>query len=141
MQSDRPTVYLSNWSSHRTPGAHGPGRKWTIMALPRLWERGAGVVHSFVPPIDLLRAVKTGDMPFPEYARRLRLLWAGAPHVVAPGRLWAQRGVDCVTIEDGDTLCCACAVGQPCHRQVAAEVLDLAGWRVVLDREVFAPST
>ena len=25
------TIYLSNWSGYRTPGAHGPGRKWTIM--------------------------------------------------------------------------------------------------------------
>lgn len=26
-----PTLYLSNWSSHRTKGQHGPGRKWSIM--------------------------------------------------------------------------------------------------------------
>ena len=24
---DRPKIFLSNWSSHRTPGCHGPGRK------------------------------------------------------------------------------------------------------------------
>lgn len=42
LMSDRPTLYLSNWSSHRTPGCHGPGRKLTIMAAPRRWEHGAG---------------------------------------------------------------------------------------------------
>ena len=53
LMSDRPTIYLSNWSSHRTPGAHGPGRKWTIMARPMRYHRGEGFVSVLTPPSDL----------------------------------------------------------------------------------------
>lgn len=47
--ADVPTIYLSNWSSHKTPGAHGPGRKFTIMARPREWEVGEGTVAVLMP--------------------------------------------------------------------------------------------
>lgn len=47
------TIYLSNFASHRTPGAHGPGRKFTIMARPRSWEWGDGRVEDLAPLGDL----------------------------------------------------------------------------------------
>ena len=42
-------LFVSNWSSHRTVGAHGAGHKWSIMARPRRWEHGDGSVPVFVP--------------------------------------------------------------------------------------------
>ena len=41
----RPTLYLTHVSVRR-PGFVGPGRKWTIMALPRRWERQEGDVRA-----------------------------------------------------------------------------------------------
>lgn len=44
--SDRPTLHLTNWSSRRL---HGPGRRWSIMARPRHWERGDGTCIPLTP--------------------------------------------------------------------------------------------
>ena len=53
---------------------------------------------------------------------------------LAPGSLEQYDGEGNVkVVQDGSTLCCACAVGRPCHRQLAAELLREAGWGVVLD--------
>lgn len=60
----KPEIYLSNWSSHRTPGHHGPsGRKFTIMARPRAWERGDGHVPPLLPngPFEQLMAAAVAE--------------------------------------------------------------------------------
>jgi hypothetical protein len=159
----KPTLYLSNWSSHRTPGMHGPGRKWTIMADPRHFERGEGRVESLAPLGSrlhrLLRAaladrgnVATMEAYRAAFDAAMETRLAGG--LLSPergtgyrldGRLWAMGapghmtalpGLTC-RVEDGDSLLCACsrdeAAAGRCHRAWAAPWLLRAGWRVVLD--------
>lgn len=126
--SSLPTLHLTNWPSRRL---HGPGRAFTIMVSPRHWEHGAGVVHALVPRAQWVANAKSGRITFEHYERLLASVWADA--TLGPGRLWAQTGNDTTDLVDGDTLCCACAVGAPCHRRLAAAFLVRAGWRVVLD--------
>ena len=66
----KPTLYLTNWSSRRAPGCHGPGRKLTIMAAPRHWEKGEGCVGALVPNLDDLRDVKAARITVDEYRER-----------------------------------------------------------------------
>lgn len=136
-----PTIYLSNWSSHRTPGMHGPGRKYTIMARPRQWERGEGEVSAFEPPMEWLDEVRAGRVHVDNYLAWLRFRWTSAEGagIFAPGTLVAHLRGERVVVSDGDTLCCACARGAPCHRQAAAPFLARAGWRVVLDGVEVSP--
>lgn len=140
MSPAKPTIYLSNWSSHRTPGHHGPGRKLTIMISPRHWEEGEGSVPWLTPSFDDLRAVRCARISPQEYRRRFEA--ALAVHAsrgnLAPGELAVaapESGYG--VVEDGDTLCCACsrdeAAAGRCHRAWAAPALVAAGWRVVLD--------
>lgn len=150
--TSQPTLYLSNWSSHRTPGMHGPGRKFTIMARPRAWERGVGALAALVPPVsaqrmlpDLLKDRHTGSASL--LGDVYRTLCEGhfdarAAHLY-PGALVAYDADGFTTpAEDGDTLCCACSVAEAragrCHRTWAAPFLVRAGWRVVLDGQPYA---
>lgn len=64
------TIYLSNWSSHKTPGMHGPGRKWSAMAAPRSWEIGDGVLNCVAPDLSDLRDVQAGRIDLPTYRHR-----------------------------------------------------------------------
>ena len=137
-----PTLYLSNWSGHNTPGAHGPGRKWSIMARPRRWEKGEGSVPLLVPDADDLVAVQDGTMT-PEAYREayLRLVAYRIKKKrvpVAPGALLATTPLDPVPVAHGDSLLCACGVAEAragrCHRTWAAGFLTLFGWDVVLDQ-------
>lgn len=143
------TIWISNWSSHRTPGMHGPGRKFTIMAHPRPWEWGAGRVVALSPlggdmsslMIEALTeraagVVAGGAMDayrsaFDAQCRRLDMR-PGYLDVVVPRCADAYRSV-----LDGDTLCCACSVASTraglCHRAWLAPHFVRAGWRVVLD--------
>lgn len=147
---DSPTLYLSNWSSHRTPGAHGPGRKWSIMARPRAWERGEGACIPLAPLgppgvlLDLLVVQRRAGAVDPDLLDRYRQAmahrWGPREYGpdLGPTHLWAapDEGPP-VRVSDGDTLCCACAVAEAregrCHRAWAAPFLVRAGWRVVLD--------
>ncbi len=133
-------MYLTNW---KRPAYHGPGRRFTIMADPRRWEHGVGRVAPLIPALDWLAVVKAAVATKDErviedswiryvqrFDDRLRDV------VLAPGVLtWAggHNGDGQGVVEDGDTLCCACAVGARCHRQIAAPWLVRAGWSVVLD--------
>lgn len=147
--SDRPTLYLSNWSSHKTPGHHGPGRKWTIMAAPRRWEHGDGQVDALVPDINDLRNVKAGVISADDYFGSYESGLASMPDLLRPDHMTAggplrrsgpgRIDIDLNYVRDGDTLCCSCARGARCHRRVAAKYLHLAGWRVVLDGEEWTP--
>lgn len=142
-----PTVHLSNWSSYRTPGAHGPGRNWSIMARPRRWERGAGFVSLFVPDGDDLLSVQQGGMTLDAYRDAFLRLVAYRVKVkgktIGPGGLLAETPLDPVPVADGDTLLCACGVEEAragrCHRTWAAGLLALSGWTVVLDQRPVLP--
>lgn len=144
--SERPTIYLSNWSSHKSPGHHGPGRKWTIMARPRHWEKGEGSVALLVPRDEDLQAVRSGSISVTEYRQRYLDSRLDRPgdNPFNPWQLKAavSRDIDpygVVHVRDCDTLCCACsraaAAKGECHRVWAAELLRVAGWNVVLDGE------
>ena len=127
-----PTLHVTSWASRRMLG---PGRRWTIMARPRTWEDGDGVVRAFVPTVANLDGLRTGRLVFDEYRQRCLTAFASRP--VGPGALEAHAGCSCVLVADGDTLCCSCsralvARGE-CHRVWAAELLRRGGWRVVLD--------
>lgn len=133
------SLFVSNWSSHATAGAHGSGRKWSIMARPRRWEHGDGSVPLLVPDEGDLLAVKGGGITHDEYRERFLRLVAFRvkkkvpPLGIVPGLLLATTG----PVTDGDTLLCACAVADAragrCHRSWSAALLHLAGWQVVLD--------
>ena len=138
-----PTIYLSHWGGFRTPGAHGPGRRWTIMALPRRWEKGEGYAPLFVPDAADVQGVQEGTVTVEEYrARYLRLVASrvragGKAYGLFPGHLTAITPLDPVPVEHGDTLLCACSVSKAfsnqCHRTWAGAVLRVGGWDVVLD--------
>lgn len=119
-------IYVSNWSSHKTLGHHGPGRKLTIMPNPRHWERGEGQVGWLCPHMQDLQDVRSGAIDVDEYERRYRK-WVG-------GML---RSASSLGLQDGDTLCCACsreaAAAGRCHRVWAADILLALGFQVVLD--------
>ena len=133
------TIYLSNWSSHRTPGMHGPRRKFTIMANPRRWEHGDGEVSALVPPLEWVTEAKAGRLHIDNYAAWLRYRWTAAETagLFRVGELEAHVAGRHIEVVDGDTLCCACSVAEAragrCHRAWAAPFLVRAGWRVVLD--------
>lgn len=138
MMSELPTIYLSNWSSHKTPGHHGPGRKYTIMARPRKWERGEGQVWALTPDTDALECVRNGAWSADKY--RVETIEMFQRHRIDPSHLLAERftpNTRWIPVVGGDTLCCACsrakAAAGECHRVWAAELLKEAGWHVVLD--------
>ena len=134
----KPTIHLTNWSSRKL---HGPGRRWTIMVLPREWEHGDGRVQLLQPEAHDLRAVKAGRMTPADYERTFRQHLAIVQEDMEPGRLHATEGGGLppvlTPVRDGDTLLCACSKAEAaagrCHRVWAAEALVRAGWRVVLD--------
>ena len=141
----RPTLYLTHVSVRR-PGFVGPGRKWTIMALPRRWERQEGDVRALLPSPAALRAVKDGTMTesayFDQYNASLRGLCTSFPSMLEPGHLSAFeyiKHLPGVLVSDGDTLTCggSCSIEHAregrCHRTHAAPFLVRAGWRVILD--------
>jgi len=151
--NEKPTVYLSNWSSYRTPGMHGPGWKLTIMARPRAWENGDGTVHTLTPQgreVEVMhRAVLLRTYNPTEavevarvYREMIERRWSEQPRALAPGVLYHVPPPESgqrfrVDVVDGDTLCCACSVAEAragrCHRAWAAPFLVRAGWRVILD--------
>lgn len=148
MRADCPTIFLSNWSSSKTPGMHGPGRKYTIMAAPRSWEHGDGTVGMLVPNLQDLILAKRRIIDVDEYKRRFlatvneRCTNGINGDALAEATVDAQLAPDVLmstyqAVRSGDTLCCACsrddAAAGRCHRSWAADLLVAAGWRVVLD--------
>ena len=132
---DKPTLYLTNWSSRKH---HGPGRKFTIMARPRAWEHGEGRVPVLLPSVADLLDVKAGRITEALYFHRFsaQVEACEASGVLAPGRLGAlltSPTEHADPVADGDTLLCSCACGAPCHRRAAVPFLIRAGWRVILD--------
>lgn len=133
----------------------GPGRVLGIMRRPPLWAFPLleGAVIGLMPTHGELTAAleagaRSSSAAFAEYASRLRARWgmrrrtrdpyaSGELRVAMPspdgeswdGERWAPAGF----VQDGDTLVCMCGRGKPCHRWVAASILDSAGWQVVSD--------
>lgn len=146
-RSDLPTLHLTNWSSR---SLRGPGRRWSIMARPRHWERGDGTCIPLTPLgppavlLDLLvKQRQAGTMDpalLARYREAMAHRWGPQEYGpdLGPGKLWAvpDEGGP-MRVEDGDSLLCACsreeAAAGRCHRAWAAPVLVAAGWRVVLD--------
>lgn len=147
MLNGRPALYLSNFSSARSEGKHGPGQRYTIMVAPRRWEHGEGKVLPLMHDLEVFLAANRGDLPFDELQRRFEVKLTEGLASLAPGKLVATTRPDqrrCgakaqVIIKAGDTLCCGCAAGNPCHRRWAAPYLHQAGWAVVLDGELWEP--
>jgi hypothetical protein len=131
----KPTLWITNWSSKKI---HGPGRKLSIMAMPRPWEHGDGRIPCLTPDSVDLRLVRDGHIGIDEYRRRFEAKVAESEDRLKPGILGATtRFSGAFAVRDGDTLCCACsrddAAAGRCHRVWAAEALARAGWRVILD--------
>lgn len=111
------------------------------MLRPRPWEHGDGRVEALTPDAEdldrvlhaeSLRAeVRARTMPWEEFARRCVARFSA--HDLRPGQLVATTPSGDRLVRDGDTLCCACGVGKPCHRVVMAPLLLAAGWDVHLD--------
>lgn len=145
----RPTLYLSNFSSARSKsGKHGPGLVYTIMVAPRRWEHGEGKVLPLMHDPAVFFDANSGKITFDELRRRFELKLTEGAALLTPGQLAAttrpeQRRCGAkgqALIEPGDTLCCGCAAGNPCHRRWAAPYLHQAGWAVVLDGELWRPA-
>lgn len=109
------TLHLTNWSSKKL---HGPGRKFTIMAVPRQWEVGDGRVPGCTPAPVWLRGFHDGRLDPKTYRG---LMECKMQHFsMTPGHLMATVGNLQVPVEHGDSLLCACsredAKNGRCHR-------------------------
>lgn len=149
---ERPTLWVSNWGSWRTPGQHGPGRRLCAMARPRPWEFGAGTMPALAPSAELLQQCQRNQISPRQYlvAYVADLAELGRDGALQPGALrvvdstWWHRGRQMRDpegnrwAEDGDTALCACARAgskarrHPCHLELAADALVRAGWDVVV---------
>lgn len=125
-----PKLHLTNWS--RVSHDKAPKKVYTLMTRPRTWEHGDGQVEALTPDPGDFGAAKGKDLSWPEFERRCIVRFSG--HDLRPGHLQAVTDQGPVLVEDGDTLCCSCAAGAPCHRQFAAPLLLSAGWDVWLDQ-------
>ncbi len=138
----RPTLYLTNVASLKTPGHKGPrDGHLTIQARPMWFAKGLGRVNVLAPlgalePLMLsaIQERKSGDQSG-YWMRRYRAEYEHhlSQNNLAPWRLGVVTDDDFGFVQDGDTLTCTCAKGVDCHRRWAAPYLVRAGWRVVLD--------
>lgn len=125
---------MTNATSRKAP-FRGPGRVWTIMAMPRAayGESGDGPAEALVPEVGWVRGARAGDLPLDAYRVLYQTRLRASLGALRPGVLTANGNV----VAAGDTLICACsraaAAEGRCHRVWAAEVLGEAGWRVILD--------
>jgi hypothetical protein len=114
------------------------------MAAPRpvYGEAGEGVVNELVPPLEWVRAVKSGDLSMEVYRDRYERLLGNTPSAHYGPKFLSAHEHDApwgtvVVVADGDTLLCCCsraaAAAERCHRTWAARALVKAGWTVVLD--------
>ena len=156
----KPRLFLANFASRQTPGCHGPGPLYTIMAAPRAHygECGQGRVSALVPPLQALLEVKRAQKASPRDPEAMRAFLGAvetyrgifSDHMakqrhLGPGELLAwiprvggARGEEsAVEVVDGSTLACACsraaAAKGECHRAIAVPFLQAAGWDVRLD--------
>jgi hypothetical protein len=149
--AERPTIYLSNAGSKRTPGHHGPGRMLCAMANPWRWERGDGLCRLCSPlPLDL-EAVQTGHLSIPGYRDRCEAAFSlrEVTRYYPPGTLFFRDWIsgDPSVVRPDDTLICGCARWEPdrerahpCHLELLAPYLSRAGWAVVLWGRAYDPA-
>lgn len=144
----KPAIYLSNWSSHRTKGHHGPGRKFSIMVRTSRFAKPDGKVPVLVPLSKDLWELKGETITVDEYRERYFKHVLQKKDELAPGKLlWNPfnffKEKDRKPVEDGDTLCCVCSREQAargeCHRVWVAVMLQEAGWKVILDGKEIPP--
>jgi hypothetical protein len=138
----RPTLYLTNVASLKTPGHKGPrDGHLTIQARPQHWAKGLGRVNVLAPlgalePL-MVEAVKERKSGIDCMYHRDRYFTAYIQHLsqnnLAPWRLGVVTDDDFGFVQDGDTLTCTCSKFVECHRRWAAPYLVKAGWRVILD--------
>jgi hypothetical protein len=136
-----PKIYISNWSSHKTDGHHGPGRKFSIMVRTSQYAKPDGRVPALVPRAKDLWEYKNEEISIEEYRSRYFKQILQMKDDLKPGKLtWEPFNLfsdEKEPVKDGDTLCCVCSRAQAakgeCHRAWAAVVLQEAGWTVVLD--------
>ena len=132
------TLYLTTFTRSDLRGGQA---LFTMMTLPREWERGHGYVLALVPPRDLFLDRKSGKLDLDTYRRAF--LDSRDVTKLPPGALqWYSpaNGLDPAAwglVQDGDTVCCGCGVAKAaegrCHRKWLAPLLVAAGWDVVLD--------
>lgn len=124
-------LYLTNATSRAAP-YRGTGRVWSIMAAPRAQygELGDGKVEALVPPLEWVRAARSGQLSVERYRDK----YLGLLDERDLRTLVSTSGV---LVAAGDTLICACsrtaAAAGRCHRCWAASALCEAGWDVILD--------
>lgn len=138
----RPTLYLSNFASYRTPGMHGPGAKWSIMLWTPERAKRRGAIEALQPGDNLARLThqlvglrrlghrdenllatyRTGYED--RLARLLHHEDVFEQYRLSPGLLRCVYSItgendvaemqsdDGVRVRDGDTLCCACSVAE-----------------------------
>jgi len=134
----KPIIHITNWPSKKL---HGPGKKWTMMALPREWEKGDGSIDELVPTEEDTINAKSGKITFDEF-RMNYFAELSSMSLFRLGRLQAITENDTkVYVKSGDTICCVCskdaASEGKCHRVFAAEIMNDAGWHVILDGKDF----
>ena len=148
MTTTLPTLWLSNGASHRTPGRHGPGRKWHAMAKPAQHDLAEGRVTVLVPPKEaiplldeLLRQRQEYGEVDPETVEAYRAIYdrhlATMVALLPPGALMAlTHARQLAFVEDGATINCRCAADEAlagrCHLAFAVPHLLRAKWRVIL---------
>jgi hypothetical protein len=118
-------IYLSNWSSQKTKGCHGPGRILSIAVLTppsTEVEPPDGVIAFLTPRVVDLAEYEQGKIDLETYRERF---FAKARGAVEPGKLMWQpysffERDNEKPVEDGDTLCCVCSKEKAsrgeCHR-------------------------
>lgn len=151
-----PVLNLRSWgwvAARRRDGTwpppHHSGRAYTIMAEPRDFETGDGVVRALVPQgheVELMRALvehrRSGLPPDTDHAVELQDRYRKALDArwsrldLAPGALVADTPTGPVAVQTGDVLACACSADEAragrCHRSHAVPWLRVAGWEVRL---------
>jgi uncharacterized protein (DUF488 family) len=123
------SLIITSWPK---TASHGQGRKLTIMARPRHWERGDASIPGVLPDQVWVMARKADLISWEEYeALYVDML----SHVdLREGSLLTSLGDP---VRDGDTLLCCCSADKAqaghCHRVWLARALSQAGWKVTLD--------
>ncbi len=140
-------IHLTNWGSK----TKGPGKVWSIMAVPREWEYGDGSVPALRPRKEAVLAAHAGTLSREEYRARFLDPRLSGVYMLGEFELSMRPGemiafpegslLEHVLVQDGDSLCCACgrkkAAQNRCHRTLSAALLTKFGWEVYLDGEPF----
>lgn len=145
-QKERPVLYLSGLEDVASEKIPVRGRRLSIASRSPGGCEPEGKVEALVPRAEDLAAFKKKEIDQDEFRNRYVNYIQVSGAKLAPRKLvWVpysffrQREVQLV--EPGDVLFCLCLHAQKdgleCHRLWAAELLMNAGWKVILDGDVF----